>query len=517
MVYNARAVEYIIVWTEEEALILEEQMIKQYLPEYNRLLKYNSKYVRIRYSVWDFPKVSISRKRREDKATYIWPKASSKELYNIMRYLRSIYKRRTMPNAEFKKWKLNLDFHLWLDAGRSAMAQLKGKNKEETIAYAEKYWLVLEQPYDYYVNMYKENLNKLKATLEGDTQGVLDDISTHIETHIDAQNYEYCAKLRDVYTAIENIQIKRQNIALNVAISGYICKIEVIHQYRVMILIKLHAGTIVDVIREQMKIEEADMYTIRTQLDAEFHMNHVRKESSSWCTVYEKSIVGLGKKNRNKLDTLLEWFLDSFVNSSLFGEDSLLSDILIGLQERYSLHYTPYHIECLDISHFAWDNVSAWLSCMIWWAKYPKWYRNYKIQSLQKGKHNDYQSLSEVLVRRFGLGKIDQQYDLDQYPDLFILDGGIWQLGILRKLREEFPELTQIETKTQFVSLGKWSARSRKGKQSGVVEELYMYDKKGSIYSKPLLYDQIDRILINIRDESHRFANRYRKKRSVIK
>jgi len=71
MIHQAKKVEYIETTSEEEALLLEEQLIKQYLPEYNRLLKHNSKYVWIRYSTDDFPRVITVRKRQNDKATYI--------------------------------------------------------------------------------------------------------------------------------------------------------------------------------------------------------------------------------------------------------------------------------------------------------------------------------------------------------------------------------------------------------------------------------------------------------------
>lgn len=516
MVQSAHHVEFIEVGTEEEALLLEEQMIKQYKPEYNRLLKYNSKYVWIRYSKSDFPKVTISRRRRDDWAVYIWPKASNKDLYDTLRYLRSLYQRRTMNNAEFKQGKLNLDFHLWLDAWRSAMAQLKGKGAQEAIDYAAKYKLTLDQPYTYYVAEYQKRLDSLQQVLDGDTQWVLEDISTQIEKHVAAENYEYCSKLRDIYTAIASIESKRQHISVDTPVSGYIAKIAQIHKYRVIILIKVHMWTIVDVIREQILVTDISLDSLTTQLKLEFDMQAQRAITEHGKTLYAKTIVWLGKSNRKEFDTLLAWFLDSFVHSSQFGEQSLLSDTLVGLKERYGLHTVPYHMECLDISHLSGDNISAGLSCMIGGTTYPKWYRNYKIQSVAKGKSDDYKSLSEVLVRRFRLGKVKEAVDINDCPDLFILDGGIWQLGILRELRQQFPELVHIQTKTQFVSLGKWAARTRKGRQSGWVEELYMYDAQDNIYSIPLVYDQMDRLLIKIRDESHRFANRYRKKRMKV-
>jgi len=71
MLHAASSVEYIETASEQEALLLEEELIKERLPDYNRLLKYNSNYVYIRYSDEEFPKIEIVRKRKKDKAVYI--------------------------------------------------------------------------------------------------------------------------------------------------------------------------------------------------------------------------------------------------------------------------------------------------------------------------------------------------------------------------------------------------------------------------------------------------------------
>ena len=84
-----------------------------------------------------------------------------------------------------------------------------------------------------------------------------------------------------------------------------------------------------------------------------------------------------------------------------------------------------------------------------------KLYRKYKITSV---KNDDYLALQEVLTRRFKLN--EQNPDLDQLPDLFILDGGKGQLGILPDLAQKYPHFQKLRSQVQFVALGKGEARS---------------------------------------------------------
>lgn len=84
-----------------------------------------------------------------------------------------------------------------------------------------------------------------------------------------------------------------------------------------------------------------------------------------------------------------------------------------------------------------------------------KLYRKYKITSV---KNDDYLALQEVLTRRFKLN--EQNPDLDQLPDLFILDGGKGQLGILSDLAQKYPYFQKLRSQVQFTALGKGEARS---------------------------------------------------------
>lgn len=144
-------------------------------------------------------------------------------------------------------------------------------------------------------------------------------------------------------------------------------------------------------------------------------------------------------------------------------------------------------------------------------------YRNYKIQTVADG--DDYGALREVLIRRF---KLDNNDEVVQLPDLFIFDGGKGQLGIILDLVQDYPHFQKILDQLPFFALGKGEARkkSKIGQQRSnspeLIAEQFLTFQEGKTLMYPLVYDAADQLLIQLRDEAHRFANRYRKKQASL-
>jgi excinuclease UvrABC nuclease subunit len=227
------------------------------------------------------------------------------------------------------------------------------------------------------------------------------------------------------------------------------------------------------------------------------------------------------------------------------------------LQQRYDFAYYPLRIECLDISHFAGDRASGGLSAMDGGIANKKWYRRYKIKKATWG--DDYGSLKEVIIRRFGQRHViarneaernDEAIsnDIDQIatseqswfpassqwrdflPDLFVLDGAEKQLEVVKKLLESWTIDKELLNKVQFASLGKGDARKSWQKIKGEKEKLYVLkakEQKGEkaktidgvmlwIVDYEFQYDEVDRVLLRLRDEAHRFANSYREKQQSM-
>lgn len=110
MVNDAAKIVYIETPTEEDALLLEDNLIKKHLPEYNKLLRTNSNYVFLKVSRGPFPAFMIVKKRVNDGSTYIGPRYRSAQLRQMLRYLRHIFKFHTMKPSEFAKGVLSTDY-----------------------------------------------------------------------------------------------------------------------------------------------------------------------------------------------------------------------------------------------------------------------------------------------------------------------------------------------------------------------------------------------------------------------
>ena len=538
MVAKAIRVDFIEVRNESEALYLEDNLIKTNNPEYNRLLKWDNSYIYLKITKEEFPQLFLTRMRKNDGATYIGPKNNTWDLRKLMHYLRQIYKYRTMKSGEFKQGKLSSDIYFGLDKGWSVIA----KYKDNIIARNDairKSWIVLDKSYEEYKREYKDIVKSITSFFEGNTKEVKNKIMNDIDEAISKEHFERCINLKTILTQID-AWTEKQHVVLAPNYSGHIITINELKNYRVIIMIKIFEGKITDVIREKKLKDEWSLNQMKASLEIDLKEVFVMKENDSntwwsviarrndeaihsvwrWTTIlYSSSLKTLRKAQRKEINELLEKFLQSYIASTTFDtEENLTQDLLQTLQDRYHLHKFPYRVECIDISHFSGSAISGWLSCMQEWLLYKHGYRHYKIKTLEDTKwnySNDFLSLQEIVVRRFGLKKKISSWQNNkahiEYPDVFILDGGQGQLNILRELCQIFPSLQKImQENTSFIALGKGKARKESAKSQGETEMIYYFNQHWEIQSLALIYDTADRLLTKLRDEAHRFANKYR-------
>ncbi len=336
-------------------------------------------------------------------------------------------------------------------------------------------------------------MKSIKKFFEWNTKNIETIIKQKIQEAIQKQHFERAAKLRDMLLHIEKVT-EQQRVIFNPKLNGYFFKIQKIWSRYVYAITHFFNGKLIDIITDKISVElsplqafTAEFWLVLKPLDINFYSTATPK-----------------KKTQKEIETLMDNFLENYIAKSSFEKENVMNDILLELQQRYHILQFPYHIECIDISHFSGWRSSGWLTCFMWWVPYKYGYRKYKINS-ETHKHDDYNALKEVITRRFNNNHSDKQKQTPP-PNLFILDGWKGQLAIIKK---HFKKLT---TNTTFISLGKGDARKRAGKQKWAKESIFYFDKNFNILSKELVYDQIDKILIHIRDEAHRFANTYRKK-----
>lgn len=382
----------------------------------------------------------------------------------------------------------------------------------------------------------------------GKTEWVKTALLAEINASIETQNFEWAAKLRDIYKNLDQFT-QKQTVVVDSVLDGVVVKIVSIETKRVYVIMVFQKGKMVDVLRFGELQDELDMDQIIQSIEIEFGKVKVKVSSfqlpvTSWSILYSEKMK-ISNKAWKEMDMHLDRFISSFIASSSRQKDSVANDCLKWLQTRYWLQSYPYRIECLDISHLSGWWASGGLSCMVGSIYNKKWYRKYKIKIAKWG--DDYNSLKEVIVRKF---KKTTSYQLPDtswdkvmeagsgelvagswyLPDLFIIDGGPKQLDVVVKLLKDGTLDPALSDYIQFASLGKGDARKSKSKIYGEKEKLYVLSKKQVTRNKEqedgegensfefwvleyeLKYDEVDKLLVRIRDEAHRFANSYRKK-----
>ncbi len=483
MLNQAFDIDFLQVKTESEALYLEDNLIKKHQPPFNNMLKWSNSYAYIKITNEEFPQIIITRNKLKDGSTYIWPKHNTRNLKDFLQYLRYILKRRWCKKTEFNKWKLCSDYHFglcrwWCSKDVFSNTDLTKKEYSDIIKIIEQFF-------------------------KWNTKPVEKEIKEQIKLSSENQNFERAAKLRDIYLKIESIT-EQQTVVIPKSISGYFCQTQEISGRLVYIILNFYEWKIIDVIINKQKKDDLDEKSLKSILELE--LGDLKENKISNKVLFFNKSIKLNKTNTNEIINLANWFLESYIISESFKDDNLINDLLNELQSKYKLKNFPYHMECVDISHFGWSQTSGGLSWFLGWIPNYKLYRRYKIEKkLNKNLWDDYDAIKDVILKRFK-DKLD-------FPDLFIIDGWKGQLGILKDLLKE-SRFQDIFNKVDFVSLGKWSARKTWWKLKWEKEKIFYFDQDYKIKSFDLSYDQSDQILVKLRDEAHKFANSYRKKQS---
>ena len=487
MVAHADKVEFIVVENESESLYLESNLIKKNQPPFNNMLKGANAYAYIKLTKHPVPQIFITRKKVNDWAIYIWPKHHTKDLKKFLQYLRQIVQYRTCPLQQFNQKKVCSDYYFWLCKWRCC-----------------KEWLWAPEYPKLISNFFKWNTRPVELKI----RQLIDDA-------IKTENFEWAAKLRDIYLQIWNFT-EKQSVEYVNSFSWYLLQIRETGPRRTYVLLHFFEGKMIDIIRHHFEKDEIDEDTMIASFSSEFWTFHL--EEGFYSTVR----FPWNKEERQRILKLFDDFFESYLLVNTIQWSWIMNDLLQELQNRYNLEQFPYQVECLDISHLWWDRTSWWLSAIAGWLPDKNHYRKYKITT---AKNDDYLSLKEVLIRRFKLDKkIDfAEWEVLHLPNVFILDWWKWQLWIIDELINEYPNLKTITKDVQFCALGKGEARrkssiwikSKKNKEDTVWEKLYVW-KNWIIEENDFIYDDADKILVKLRDEAHRFANSYRKKQEEL-
>jgi len=456
LVRNIHSAEFIITDTENEALLLENNLIKKHGPKYNIDLKDSRRYAYLLVTDEKFPRLLVARDRKE-KGQYFGPFTSGIDRDYIQKFLVKTFKIRTcrkLPKREC------LRFHIGL-----CPAPCTGRIDE--IAY-------------------KKSIMQAVEVLKGKTSDVIVQLKKEMESASNKLQYEVALNIRNQIDSLswleENQKVERKK-KYNEDIINYFVTTEKTY----LMLFNIHNGILEN--RQEYEFENTPSEDVLEQfLVQHYDKNTVPKEIIIPHRISASVVSFLDSKRKDKIiitvpkigekKNLLELVQKNIEGIFLKGQKSVEV-----LRKELKLNSTPRIIECFDISHLSGTFTVA--SMVKFKDGHPdkKEYRRFKIRTVIG--IDDFSSIAEVVRRRYAKLVSDEA----EMPDLIVIDGGKGQLHFALQ------ELHKLRVRVPIISLAK------------KFEEIY---EPGN--SKPIILDRKSeglKLLQKIRDEAHRFAITY--------
>ena len=501
--------EWIVVGSELEALILEMNLIKRHRPKYNVRLKDDKRYPYIKVHLQDaFPKVTVTRQMFEDGARYFGPYTSAWALYQTLDVLRKVFPYLTCDReitGQDKRACLYFDIKLCIGPCIGAVDQAA----------------------------YRQMISDLMEFLSGHSEPIMDRVQVEMEKAAEELRFEKAASLRDQLKAMHSI-VERQKVvfASDYKDSDVIAMARADGEACVQIFF-VRGGKLIG--REYFVLEGTED-VVDSEVLAEFIKQFYTEAASMPQQVllpqeieeariiqeWMRSRRGGGKVEihvpregqphelvqmaaENAAETLsalrAQWQADSHKQEMALAE----------LQSAFNLPEPPNRMECYDVSHT--QGVATVGAMVVFEQGVPakRLYRKFNIDSTSIGNPDDFASMEEMLTRRFKRwaalqpgeatalsapgAKPDEAFSI--LPDLIVVDGGKGQLGRVVNVLENFG----LTGRVPVVGLAKRE------------EEIFFPHQP-----EPLLLPRHSQglyLLQRIRDESHRFGiTAHRKRRS---
>lgn len=477
--------DFIVTKTEVEALILENNLIKAYQPRYNIDLRDDKTYPYIKVSIKEkFPRVSVAREERDRESRYFGPFTDVTTLRETLKILNSIFPLRSCKSFRFKpRACLNRDME-------KCLAPCVGQISEEA---------------------YREMVNGLLNFLEGNPGEVL--LSKENEMKAAAANLEYekAARLRDQIRGLETITAQQQKVVFNASYNLDLIGLMMDEQESLVLVFKIRSGKIIakdsfwlsrpinEDEPEMMEFFLKQYYNEQEDVPSEIVVSRLPTAQllmESWLREKTGIKVELRFPRRGEKKSMLNMVLE---NAAWLWEEKKNRDrqnhsILLQLSKELRLEVIPQRIECYDISHLGGEETVGSMVVFTEGLAERKSYRRFKIKTEQ---NNDFASLAEVLQRRFKKSREENNPAFLPEPDLIIVDGGLGQVNAAKMVLDE------IAADIPVFGLAKKNEAIFK---PGVGEALVLPRR-----------DEGLKLLQRMRDEAHRFAVEYNRKRRARK
>ena len=478
-------ISYTVVNTEEDALLLENSLIKKYNPRYNVLLKDGKTYPSICVTNEYYPRIFKTRTINKKWGTYYGPYAHVGAMYEILNLIKELYHPRTCRQpitkevVETGKYKVCLDYHI-----KKCMGPCVGKQGFED---------------------YQKNIAQAREILKGNTRQVLKDLKEEMLQLSEELRFEEAEEVKRKYLALEGF------VSSSEVVSHTINNVDVFtitSDEKMAFINYLHVsnGSINQsfTIEYKKKLNETDeellqlgIVELRERFKSDSKEIVLEKEVDIELKGVKFTIPKLGDKKK-LLDLSImngkQYKVDRLKQAEKLNPEQRQTRLMKELQDKLHLPKLPYHIECFDNSNISGTDAVA--SCVVFKAMKPskKDYKHFNIKTVVGP--DDYASMKEVVGRRYRR-MLDEEQPL---PDLIIADGGKGQMEVIRQVIQD-----ELNLDIPIAGLAK-DDRHRTN------ELLYGFPPLKVALK---IDSELFRVLTQIQDEVHRFAIEFhRNKRS---
>ncbi|MFW5803944.1 MAG: excinuclease ABC subunit UvrC [bacterium] len=483
MIRKIYDIKYIVVESESDALLLENNLIKKYQPRYNVNLKDDKTFPWICIKNEKFPRVFMTRDFIRDGSEYFGPYTSVGMVRTILEFIKQIYKLRTCnynldsDKIEEGKYKVCLEYHIG-----NCIAPCVGKQSEEE---------------------YNDSIAEIRELLKGNIGSLLKYLKELMQKYANEYEYEKADSIKNKIKLIEKYRSK--STVVNPSINNVdVFSIVQENDFAFVNFLRVVNGAIIQAntmeLKKKLDEPEKDLLTI-AMIEMKERVNSLSKEIivPFEMDIEMEEFKFIVPKIGDKLKLLelskrnARYYMEEQIkrrNSLKSYQDRIEGKLLI-VKKDLRLNMLPIHIECFDNSNIQGSNPVA--SCVVFKNGKPSKldYRHYNIKTVSGP--DDFASMKEVVYRRY---KRLQDENLN-LPQLIVIDGGKGQLNAALKSLEEL----NLKGKIAIIGIAK---RLEEIYFPG--DEIPIYLDKNSITLK---------LIQHIRNEAHRFGiNFHRSKRS---
>lgn len=474
LVKNAHHIDYTIVETETDALLLENTLIKKYQPRYNVMLKDGKSYVYLCIKNERFPRVFFTRRVIKDGSQYFGPYTSKFRTNIILDIIKKLFQLRTCTlNLNEKainagKYKVCLEYHI-----KNCKGPCENLESEED---------------------YNEKIEQVKNILRGNFKPVKDYIKSEMARFAERMEFENAQQIKEKFNAFENYQAK--STVVNTSIKDLdVFTIGSDEKLAYVNYLKIINGALInsDTVELEKNLDEDDRDILSYAIPAiREKFNSIAQEIAVPMEVdltdenIQLTIPQRGEK-RKLLDLSeknVKYYLFQKKKEALnkIKKQTSAERILKTLQSDLQMDKIPYHIECFDNSNIQGTNPVA--SCVVFKNAKPskKDYRKFNIKTVEGP--NDFASMEEVVGRRYRRLVAEGE----SLPDLIIIDGGKGQLSSTVKILKEL----DILDKVTVIGIAK------------KLEEIFFPDDPIPLYINKKSESLV--LIQQARNEAHRFA-----------